>query len=277
MFPWIYEFHWSVGHLIFLGLFFSIAAIVATTIVLALRRSRKTLADQGHELIQWKSEFEDLPGAVRACRHQITGEAKGRICHNEFDCRSCAAHPQFLARKSPALAPGQPGEECYGVILPLDRFYHRGHTWVKAEEDGTYTIGLDDFGTKMVGTPDAVELPDVGSTLTANGTGWTMRKRTSSLRILAPVDGVVVEQGGADRGWYLRIRTEGTEQQFRHLLRGDEIRPWILRELERLEYALSPDRMGVSLADGGELMPDMWKHDPDIDWDGVWGAMLLQA
>jgi hypothetical protein len=35
--------------------------------------------------------------------------------------------------------------------------------------------------------------------------------------------------------------------------------------------------VGVSLADGGELVQDMWKQAPQVDWDGVWGEMFLQA
>ncbi|MCC6396346.1 MAG: hypothetical protein IT282_04965 [Bacteroidetes bacterium] len=276
MFPWIYEFRWTVGHIIFLGVFFTVAAVVVSTVVLALRRSKKAIADPRREALQWTSEFEDLPAVVRACRHQLSGEVKERTCHHEFDCRSCATHPQFLARTAPAIHAAAEESLC-GISMPLDRYYHRGHTWVKPEGDGTFTIGLDEFGSRMIGQPDAVALPEVGSAVLANGTGWTMRKRSSDLRVLAPIDGVVVEQGGPDKGWYLRVRSEGTEPQFRHLLRGHEIRPWLVRELERLEYALSSDGIGLSLADGGELMPDLWKQSPEIDWEGVWGSMLLQA
>ena len=50
-----------------------------------------------------------------------------------------------------------------------------------------------------------------------------------------------------------------------------------MREMERLQYALAPDGMGSSLADGGEMVPEMWKQAPDVDWDGVWGEMFLRA
>ena len=38
--------------------------------------------------------------------------------------------PQFLARTAPALAPPADEEDCFGFSMPLDRYYHRGHTWV---------------------------------------------------------------------------------------------------------------------------------------------------
>ena len=46
-----------------------------------------------------------------------------------------------------------------GAPLPQDRLYHRGHTWVRREEDGTYNIGLDDFIRRLIGNPDLIELP----------------------------------------------------------------------------------------------------------------------
>jgi hypothetical protein len=97
------------------------------------------------------------------------------------------------------------------------------------------------------------------------------------LRVLAPIDGVVVEQGTGEAGWFLKVRPKNGNADLTHLLRGTEVRPWILREIERLELALSPNGVGFSLADGGELVNEMSQQAPEIDWDGVWGTILLQA
>jgi len=165
----------------------------------------------------------------------------------------------------------------FGFVMPLDRYYHRGHTWVKYEGDGVYAIGMDDFGSRMIGAPDAVELPGVGTPLTANGNGWLLKKGRASLRILSPIDGVVIGTGKAADAWVLKVRGGEPARETRHLLRGEEVRPWVMRELERLQLAVAPAGIGMSLADGGELVPDMWKEAPQVDWDGVWGEMFLQA
>jgi glycine cleavage system H lipoate-binding protein len=277
MFPFIYEFHWTPVHVIFLGIFFSVVVVILTTVSLALLRAYKVFQKKHVELIQWEADFEDLPVAARVCRHEISAEVAQRTCNNEFDCRSCAVHPTFLARRSPSIAPAGTSESLFGFSVPLDRWYHRGHTWVKHEGEGIYTIGLDDFGARMIGTPDAVELPAVGSHLSANGTGWTVTKQRASLRILSPIDGTVVETGSTEKGWYLKVQGGEPEAETKHLLRGEEVKPWIMRELERLQLAVSPAEVGMSLADGGELVEDMWEHAPQIDWDGVWGEMFLQA
>lgn len=277
MFPFIYEFHWTPVHIIFLGIFFSVVVVIVSTLSIALLRAYRAFRKNEYETIQWEAEFEDLPAAARICRHQITGETAERTCNHEFDCRSCAVHPTFLKQRTPVLAPAGNEESVFGFTMPLDRYYHRGHTWVKYEGEGVYAVGLDDFGKRMIGTPDAIELPPVGTALTANGTGWTLKKERAVLRILSPIDGVVVETAAIQDGWSLKVRGGEPQQETRHLLRGQEIKPWIMRELERLQVAVSPDGVGVSLADGGELVHDMWKQAPQVDWDGVWGEMFLQA
>ncbi len=277
MFPWIYGFHWTPMHIAFLTIFGCVIVAVAATVIIAIRRTRRTLSGTSLEKMQWMSEFEDLPLFARACRHQMTGETPSRTCHQEFDCRTCSAHSQFLAKTAPELAPATADQAVYGLAMPLDRYYHRGHTWVQPAENGCYTVGLDDLALRMIGKPEQVELPAVGTVISAQGTGWLMKKGKASLRVLAPMDGVVVEQGTGDAGWYLKIRPKDEKANLTHLLRGSEVRPWIVREIERLELALSPNGVGFSLADGGELVDEMSEQAPEIDWDGVWGTILLQA
>jgi glycine cleavage system H lipoate-binding protein len=277
VFPFIYEYQWTPTHMIFLGTFFSVVLVIVATVSLALVRAYTAFRKRHHEAIQWEADFEDLPIAARVCRHQITGEVTERTCHSAFDCRSCAVHPTFLAHRAPTLSPAGTEESMFGVAMPLDRYYHRGHAWVKYEGDGMYTIGLDDFGSRMIGTPDAVELPAVGASLAANGNGWLLRKGVASLRILSPIDGVVIRTGSVQHGWFLKVRSGEPGVGTRHLLRGEEVRPWVMRELDRLQLAVTSDGIGMSLADGGELVPDMWKQAPQVDWDGVWGQMFLQA
>src|SRR5512143_870477 len=121
-------------HIAFLTIFGCVVIVVAATVVIAVRRTRPSLSQQSVEKLQWRSEFEDLPLFARACRHQMTGETPSRTCHQEFDCRKCATHSLFLAVQSPELAPAQADQSVYGLAIPLDRYYHRGHTWVRPED-----------------------------------------------------------------------------------------------------------------------------------------------
>ena len=135
----------------------------------------------------------------------LTGEFKNRECPNAFDCRECATHSKLVALHPPAVAAGHEAE-IFGMSFPLDRMYHRGHTWARPEADGTVTVGLDDLGARLLGTPDGVDLPEPGSRVQVNGTAFRVHKREADVRILSPVDGEVVETGGVDRDYFLRVK-----------------------------------------------------------------------
>lgn len=274
MFPWNYGFHWGAGSALFLGAFYSVVVIVAATVIAALVRARRTaLAGRENEL-RWHAEFDELPAADRQCRHVLTGEFAYRECPNAFDCRRCETHARLLESQPPA-APAETEEEIFGMAFPLDRLYHRGHTSVLPESDGTVLVELDELGRRLIGRPDFVELPPPGSRLRANGTGWRIRKREADVRVLSPVDGEVVGASPA-RGGCVLVKPVGTAFDLRPLLTPSEVRPWLTREMERLQLALSAE--GVpALADGGVPVDDIAANYPQADWDAVCSEMFLQG
>ncbi len=274
MFPWNYGFHWSAGSYIFLGAFYTVLVVVATTVTIAVLRSRRAMRTEQLDRVRWHADFHELPRRDRVCRHVLTGEFRSRECPHAFDCRECETHPRLL-EKRPLPPVSEAEEDLFGMSFPLDRFYHRGHTWARLETDGTVTVGLDDLGRRLLGTPDAVELPEPGALVHANGTAFRARKRDADVRILSPVDGRVIETGGPERGWYLRLAPDPLD--VRHLLRGAEIRPWLMREMERLQLALSREGAAATLADGGVPVGDIAAAYPQADWDAVCGEMFLEA
>ena len=276
MLPWNYGFHWNLGHIIFLGAFYLVLMTVMATLLAAARRSRRAILDHRVEQIGWHADFHELPPRDRVCRHVLTGEFKSRECPHAFDCRECETHAKLIERH-PLKAAEQPEEELFGMTFPLDRYYHRGHTWVHPEADGTVTIGLDDLGARLLGKPETIDLPQAGARLEANGTAFRARKGDADVRVLSPVDGEVVATGGPDAAWYLKVRPAAAgEAAFRHLLRGAEIRPWLLREMERLQKAISPTQGAYTMADGGVLVADIAGSCPQADWDAVCGEMFLE-
>ena len=70
---------------------------------------------------------------------------------------------------------------------------------------------------------------------------------------------------------------ESGELAFRHLLRGAEVRPWLLREMERLQMALTAEGAVPTLADGGVPVADISASYPRADWDAVCGEMFLMG
>jgi len=61
------------------------------------------------------------------------------------------------------------------------------------------------------------------------------------------------------------------------LLRDAEVKPWLMRELERLQLALTMEGASTpSLADGGVPVADIAAAYPKTDWDAVCGEMFLE-
>lgn len=273
MFPGIYDFTWDAGHLVFLGIFYAILLVVSATVAIAVRRAVRGMRMRRTEALRWHADFEDLPARARVCRHELTGEVATRVCENGFDCRHCAEHPRFVAARGELPTGGD--SRVAGFEVPPDRLYHRGHTWVRQEEDGLLTIGLDDLGAHLLGHPDEVSLPAVGSRLVANGTGWEAVKNGARIRVLAPVDGVVAATGGVKEGWWLAVKPDGDAADTRHLLSAAEARPWMLREVERLQFAVAPEGIGATLADGGVPVEDLSAAIPREVAEDVYGMMFL--
>ncbi len=273
MFPWSPEFKWDVYHVAFFGALYSVLATVAGTLAFSAWRAWRDAREGRAAAIAWHGEFGELPPSARPCRHQLTGEASDRACGNGFDCRHCADHARFQALRQ-ASGPADPAAH-FGFALPLDRLYHRGHTWVKPESDGTLTVGLDDLARRLVGTPERVDLPAAGERLEVNGPAGRLRTRGREVRVLSPVDGKVVEVSGEGAAFTLRV-DPGPTADLRHLLSGGEVRAWALRELERLQRSMGSTALGAALADGGELVEDVGAARPGERYDAVLGDMLLE-
>lgn len=276
MFPWNYGFEWNASHVLFLGAFYTVLAMVAATLLSAALRARRQLRAGRAAEVRWHSDFHDLPSQDRACRHVLTGEFRHRECPNAFDCRRCEVHDRLIANRPPQPA-AEPEEDVLGMSFPLDRYYHRGHAWARPEADGTVTVGIDELASRLMGCPDAIETPPPGTRIQVNGPAFRIRKRGAGVRVLAPVDGEVIEAGSPACGWLLKVRpaAEG-EPAFRHLLRGAEVRPWLMREMERLQLALTAEGAAPALADGGVPVADIAASYPHADWDAVCGEMFLE-
>jgi hypothetical protein len=274
MFPNVYGFDWTPGRLIFLGIFFTVVLAIAVTVALAWWRTLRDIRAKKLDSIRWHAEFHDLASGDRACRHEFTGEYRHRTCDRFFDCRRCPTHAQLTA----AAGEHTPAEDAnpFGLSFPAGLLYHRGHTWVREEPDGTVTIGLDDFARRLVGTPEEVHLPLRGCKLTLNAPAWSMRRGGVDVRVLAPVDGEVIETGGPNADFYLKLKPPAGHADTRHLLRGAEIPPWLSRELERLQLLVATPAGMPALADGGVLAEDLPANCPEADWDAVWGHLFLE-
>lgn len=78
------------------------------------------------------------------------------------------------------------------MSYPAELKYTKEHEWLRVEGD-TGTIGITDFAQQQLGDVVYVELPDVGSTMTAGQVFGTIESVKAVSELFAPVTGVVVE------------------------------------------------------------------------------------
>jgi len=76
--------------------------------------------------------------------------------------------------------------------IPADLKYTESHEWVRAEADGTVTVGITEFAQESLGDIVFVELPKVGASFTAGDDAAVVESVKAASDIYAPVSGEVV-------------------------------------------------------------------------------------
>ena len=78
------------------------------------------------------------------------------------------------------------------MTYPDDRKYTRDHEWVRLSGD-TAEVGITDFAQQQLGDVVYVELPDVGSQVTAGQSFGSIESVKAVSELFAPVSGQVAE------------------------------------------------------------------------------------
>lgn len=81
------------------------------------------------------------------------------------------------------------------MAYPTDLKYTKEHEWIRVEGD-TGTIGITDFAQQQLGDVVYVELPEVGSTMTAGQVFGTIESVKAVSELFAPVTGEVLATNG---------------------------------------------------------------------------------
>lgn len=76
--------------------------------------------------------------------------------------------------------------------LPTDLKYTKSHEWVRAEADGTLTVGVTDHAQEALGDIVFLELPETGRIVAAGEACAVIESVKAASDIYAPVAGEVV-------------------------------------------------------------------------------------
>ncbi len=175
------------------------------------------------------------------------------------------ARRREAARRTAAPPAGANHHLDWRVLCPAGYFLSPGHTWAHVEPDGTVVAGVDDFARQMLGRPDAVELPRVGSALRAGESMATLYKDERLAHLAAPLDGVVTEvhadlathpqpvaRDPYGEGWLLKFHPSDLGLGLGRLRVAEEARRFLAGEVERARGFLQTYPAARVAADGGE-------------------------
>ncbi|MEM0516206.1 glycine cleavage system protein GcvH [Pseudoalteromonas sp. YIC-827] len=114
--------------------------------------------------------------------------------------------------------------------IPSELKYASSHEWVRAEGDGTYTVGISEHAQELLGDMVFVELPDVGDEVDAGEDCAVAESVKAASDIYAPISGEIVaineeledapETVNSDPygdGWLFRIKASD-ESELENLL-----------------------------------------------------------
>lgn len=109
--------------------------------------------------------------------------------------------------------------------VPAGLKYTRDHEWLREEADGTLTLGITDHAQRQLGELVFVELPEVGSVLSAGQGCVVVESVKAASDVFVPVAGSVVAVNAAleqdpgrintspyGDGWLLRLQPASAAQ-----------------------------------------------------------------
>ena len=81
--------------------------------------------------------------------------------------------------------------------VPATLKYTRSHEWVRAEANGTITVGITDHAQELLGDLVFIDLPDVGDVLVAEQEAAVVESVKAAADVYAPIAGTVIEHNTA--------------------------------------------------------------------------------
>ena len=109
--------------------------------------------------------------------------------------------------------------------IPSELKYTKSHEWVRTEEDGSVSIGITDHAQELLGDLVFVELPEVGTEMSAEDAVCVVESVKAASDVYMPISGEVLEVNEAladapetindspyDDGWLIRVKPSSPDE-----------------------------------------------------------------
>jgi len=232
--------------------------------------------------ISWQEAMRNRDSKDRTCRHALTCRTENRICPMNYNCQRCDFDQYFEDTLSPKTGHSMVVmKDVKGFDIADGYYFHNGHTWASIDSGGFIRIGLDDFSFKVLGGPDAFDLPLTGQELNKDKKGWGLKRKENLADILSPVNGVITEVNNTIRkspdlskndpygdGWLFTIHNSDIKGAVKNLMVDNDSMEWLGEEVATLENMIEKETGPLS-ADGGLLKADVYGNLPTLGWHNL--------
>ncbi|MCX4187296.1 glycine cleavage system protein GcvH [Methylophaga sp. OBS4] len=109
--------------------------------------------------------------------------------------------------------------------MPTELKYATSHEWVRDEGNGEYSVGISEHAQEVLGDMVFVELPEIGTIVSAGDECAVLESVKAAADIYAPLSGEIIAVNGSledspervnsepyDDGWLFRIKASDTDE-----------------------------------------------------------------
>lgn len=249
----------------------------------------RSLKQKKGEVVSWRQVQRKKAYDGKECRHMLTGRVRYHFCSNSYRCNTCEFDQTLDEADFSAAQPAIRTRKVAGFSFADDYYYHKGHAWARVEYGGFVRLGIDDFASRLLGTPGELQVPRLGSHVEQTKVGWTLIRKGKPASVLAPMTGVVVATNqkvlhdphaiGSDPfgdGWLLVIQPVDMKKEVKNLLFRADSEAWLESEAGRLNELVMNTYGRPLAATGGEVVDDIYGNISHlISWEDLVHEFLL--
>ena len=109
--------------------------------------------------------------------------------------------------------------------IPGDLRFKKSHEWVRVEADGSLTIGISDHAQDLLGDIVFVELPEIGTQISAEDEVAIVESVKAASDIYSPISGEIIEvnevlldnpeiinESPYHEGWFYKLQPSDSEE-----------------------------------------------------------------
>jgi len=251
----------------------------------------KTVSRSKERKKSWAKHIkENYKTATAPCIHFLSRRIEApEECLINYECSHCTVHQMLDDKNHMGSIEKTEYTNVSGYKMMDDYYYHFGHSWLNIEKFQRVRIGLDDFISKVLGAPDAINLPPVGTSIKQGEIGCILTGNDKKAPMRSPVSGTVcavndkvkrhpeiAHDDPYNEGWLYILDAENIKPELAGLYSGKECFQWMEQESQNLHELMGP-RYEQLAATGGEPVDNICGHFPDIGWDRLVRMFLHTA